>query len=113
MKAESLLDRMQTLSENGNPEVSPDSFSMNSILSAWANSNIDGAAQRTESILQHMQHMYENGNKRLKPTVVAFASVLHAWARTGVVERAEAIVDHMEQLSDLKGYTELRPNTII
>ena len=113
MKADTLLDRMQKLSENGNPEVSPDSFSMTSVLSAWANSNIDGAAQRAEMILQQMQNMYEHGNKNLKPTVVAFGAVLHAWARTGEAERAEAIVDHMEKLSELDEYKEIRPNSVV
>ena len=47
----------------------------------------------------------------MKPTIVSFKAVLHAWA-LGDVERAEAIVRRMENLSEQDGYTDLRPDTV-
>ena len=57
MKAESLLDEMWTMSKEGNPEIAPNAITTNTIISAWAKSNVDGSAHHAEMVLKQMQDM--------------------------------------------------------
>jgi pentatricopeptide repeat protein len=105
LRAEALLHRMTHQSG-----LSPDSFSMTNVISAWSNSN---HPERAEHVLNTMQSIYEDGNEAMKPTTVSFGAVLQGFARAGDTKRAEAIVEHMEKLMNTDGYGEMRPNTVI
>lgn len=105
LRAEALLHRMTH--EAG---LSPDSFSMTNVISAWSNSN---NPDRAENVLNTMQSLYEGGNVSMKPTTVSFGAVLQGYARAGDVKRAEAIVEHMETLMHTDGFGEMRPNSVI
>lgn len=110
MKAEEILNRMQKLHAEGLPNVCPDSFSMTSVCAAWANSGAD--PQKCENILNNMQHLYESGDLTMKPSRVVFGCCVNAWSKAGNVNRAQEIVDHMEQFQGQE-YEEMTPNHVI
>lgn len=112
-QAESIVEQMEELYNQGYNDVKPDSFTLTNLISCYAYSNMKGSAERAEEILQQMQEMYdEHGDKSMKPTKASFGAVLNAWAREGNAQRAQAIVDHMETLQDSYG-EEMSANHVI
>ena len=75
-RAETILNKMQSMYEEGAEDVQPDTFSFASVLNAYANSDEPGAAEKSEEILKHMQLMYENGNHSVRPNTICFATVI-------------------------------------
>ena len=75
-RAEAILNKMQSMYEEGAKEIQPDTFSFASVLNAYANSDEPGAAEKCEDILKHMQLLYENGNHRVRPNTICFATVI-------------------------------------
>jgi hypothetical protein len=102
--AEAILQQMQNLAEStGESFLKPDTVSFNSVLKAWAESNVHDAPIQCEQILQRMQYLYENGQADCEPNVVSFNTVLDSWAKSSrreAPERAEAILRHMVTLHE-------------
>jgi pentatricopeptide repeat protein len=110
-EAEALVNEMKDLHSRGHVNVKPDAFTMTSLISCYANSNVENAGERAEELLQDMQELFDNGNESMRPTTASFGAVLNAWARQGNAIRAQAIVDHMETLKDT--YNEMSANNVI
>jgi len=110
-KCEALLRRMQQNQEHTTAHV--DTVSYNIVINCWAKSNDDHAANRAEMLLREMQDNYSSGQLSVKPNLVSFTSVSDAWSRSSskdveAAQRAEAILDLLQELSELD--EELRPN---
>lgn len=91
-KASSLLQEMLA------PEsrVTPDLISMNTVISAWANSGREDAPERAEAIFE--QVLLQNDHRhQIAPTSVTFNAVMSAWTKSRRPEAAE----RCEQLFDL------------
>ncbi len=111
-EAKTILQQMEQLHYEGYSDIKPDAFTMTNMISCYAHSKVDGAAEQAEEMLQHMQELYDqHGDHSMRPNIASFGAVLNAWAREGNAERAQAIVDHMESLQD--EYEELSANTVI
>lgn len=73
VRAESLLERMESLSSSseGSSNVAincpPDETSFNTVLNGWARSRQRGAAERATSILDHMSKRNEAGLSKVHP----------------------------------------------
>jgi len=73
IRAESLLERMESLSSSGKGSGNvvincpPSIYSFNTVLNGWARSRQRGAAERATSILQHMGKRYNAGLTEVHP----------------------------------------------
>ena len=106
-QAERLLQRMYL--EDICPQ--PGEASFNIVISAWAKC---GAADQAEAILTRMHELSRGREEQLhcRPSVVTYNTVLDSWAkskRKDAWTRAEAILHHMEQLSQA-GENNVKPN---
>lgn len=83
-EAEELLKRMMTISRENDgereDEIKADTIAFNTILHAWAVSNIRGAPLRAQQLLDHMTTLYNAGNEDVKPDVFSYTATLSAWA---------------------------------
>lgn len=114
VRAELLLNKMQSLHNDGNENVSPDSFSFASVLNALANSAGDGSAERAEKILQMQEQLYKDGNEKVKPNTICFSTVIKAFSRSkspNAAERADSILRRMFEAHE-EGNTDVQPNII-
>jgi hypothetical protein len=115
MKAESLLNEMQTLHQNGYPNIAPDAHSFASVLNAYANSSDPHAAEKADGILKHMQQLQSEGNNNIKVNTVCCATVIKAYSRSRTLKgayRAEKILDWMIKKYQSGINPDLKPNTI-
>ena len=117
VKAEMLLDVMETLHESNVPSsaerndtlstignVKPNTFVYTSLINGWARR---GNADRAEKVFHRLISRYlESKDPDLRPDVVAFNNVLLAWVRSRNPERADGFLRSM--LSDAKLH--VRPN---
>ncbi|GKY94447.1 hypothetical protein MPSEU_000410600 [Mayamaea pseudoterrestris] len=97
----------------GNVRARPNTYSFQSIMTAWARSKSPDAPLRAEALLTQMEDLHERLGWDCKPTSVAFASVLNCWATSGREEaplRATAILRHMEKMH-AAGRKDIKPNT--
>ena len=111
--------------DSGLPVIKPDARSFNIVLSAWASI---GDAERAESILTRMHELYVVGELDTKPTIVSYNTVLAAYSKLAAkmngnkrhrkektnqscvpLDRAEAILNHMEELHAM-GDDTVKPN---
>lgn len=115
MRAESLLHEMQTLHQNGYPNIAPDAHSFASVLNAYANSNDPHAAEKADRILKHMQQLQSEGENDIKVNTVCCATVIKAYSRSRTLKgayRAEEILDWMLEEYQSGMNADLKPNTI-
>jgi len=91
IRAESLFERMESLSSSGGSgsdedglafDCQPDELSFNTVLNGWAMSRQKGAADRATAILDHMKKRYEAGLTEVRPDWSTYTTVLKAWARS-------------------------------
>ena len=91
-RAETILNKMQRMYEQGCKDVRPDTFSFASVLNAYANSGQPDAARKAEKILKHMQMLHEDGNDSVVPNTICFSTVIKAYSRSN--ERGSAQVSY-------------------
>ena len=111
-EANSLLDEMQTISMNGQPQCRPSTITYNTILSAYANAinmtasfndKITYANEATEK-LDDMINLYnETQNPDIKPDVISFSTAIAACANAAVAcptlaQDAENILQLMTEM---------------
>ena len=101
-KAQSILEQMEKLYESGELEEKPSVISYSTVLSAFANSNVNGAAERAESILNRMT------DQGVSPNAVSYNSVINACIKSQKIEWAERHLRDMHE-SYLGGNREVRP----
>jgi hypothetical protein len=73
---------MSELQEAGYPDVTPNTVSFNSVITAWANSRDPSAGRRAKAILNQMLELHEAGNADAKPDTTTFNSVINAWSNS-------------------------------
>jgi hypothetical protein len=99
----------------GDGACRPDRVTINSIISVWAKSKQEGAAERAETFLRFMENLYyQAGDNSLKPDRYSFNSVINAYAWSpsqGVAHRAEALYERMKKLYEA-GDKDLQPDLI-
>lgn len=111
-KAEQLLVEMFRRSERGEKHVMPNVKTWGGVLLAWAESGLPDAAENAQRVLNKMEDLYKNGDTTVGANVVCFTTVIGAWCRAGHVDRAEELLMKMEELFEITGERDLRPNSI-
>ena len=106
---------LHSLSKQGKPEmaeeflkemrdkfqVTPDIFSYNSVIAAWARSSHDQAGLKAEAILLAL----EENNQLPTPDSVTYCTVMNAWGKVGNPKRSEVLLGRLENIwnsGDLK-----------
>lgn len=106
IRAESLLERMESLSSSGKGSGNvvincpPSIYSFNTVLNGWARSRQRGAAERATSILDHMGKRYNAALTEVHPDCSTYTTVLKALARSRdkkSIHRAEAIFEQYQK----------------
>lgn len=83
------------------------------VIDAWAKSKEVGSAERAHDILRHQLRLCEKGRAELRPSIASFTAVVDAYATEGLAERAEELLNEMEQLSERdQAFRHIRPNRI-
>lgn len=114
-RAEACLDIMEELANaTGNEEVRPNTSNYNSVISALANSQDEGAASRAEKILERMENLYRTtGDDLIKPRTDTYNAIIDAWAKSGehdAANRAELLLAHMMELYETGHNLDAKPN---
>jgi hypothetical protein len=95
-RAETLLYKMEHLSNAAGWDCAPDRISFNSVINNWASSKLPGAADRAVEIMDHMINRYESGISTVCVDDVTFSVVLKALAKSNdkdAIDRAEEIFE--------------------
>lgn len=104
-RAESLLARMQQLSESAGLHVKPNVVSFNTCLGAWARSGAEDALHRAQALFQRMKDV------GLTPDLYTYGSLLQVVARSSQEPLAKA--SHASViLAELRGL-DLEPNGFV
>ena len=111
-RAEQLLVEMFRRSEREEKNVMPNVKTWGGVLQVWAQSGLADAAENAQRVLNKMEDLYKNGDTTVGQNVVCFTTVIGAWCRAGRVDRAEALLTKMEDLFEITGEIDLRPNSI-
>ena len=115
LRAETLLDELETRRRAGDIELSPTSRSYNAVILAWKMSNSTEAPQRAEAILKRMNERYKAGDRGCRPDQVTINSIIGVWANSeqeGAAERAETYLKFMEELYYEADDDSLKPDSI-
>lgn len=87
LRAETLLGRMQEMSDKGtNPFSTPDIVSFTSVIQAWSRSSSMQAANKAEALLLQCEELSMK-NKTSTPDIVMHNMVLHCWAGHSLKKR--------------------------
>lgn len=106
-KAESILDSMQMLCDQGFDEIRPNVVSYGLVIDAFANTNLPNAASKGYELLKKMIHLYQldpKTNTALRPNTCIFNNVLKCFARCKGRDspfKAEMILREMDHLHKL------------
>jgi pentatricopeptide repeat protein len=79
--------------------IRPNTITFNLVLSAWAKSELDGAAEHAEKILNFMENA---GQEQCRPCVMSYTSVIRAWGYSqnpDALERIDALLTAMKAQS--------------
>ena len=108
LKGEQILDRMEKMVKSGEMDASegPTVIHYNAVLDAWANSVLDNHAQRGEGLLNKM--MVEN---KVQPNTISFNACIDAYAKNGDGDKAEELLNKMDDLWRKQGIKEFKPDT--
>ncbi|KAL9188006.1 hypothetical protein ACHAXT_006384 [Thalassiosira profunda] len=114
-RAEACLGMMEELADTtGNEDVRPNSYNYNSVISALAHSQEEGAASRAEKILERMENLYrETGDDNIRPRTATYNAIIDAWAKSGDIDapdRAELLLAHMMELYETGHNLDAQPN---
>lgn len=114
-RAEACLDIMEEWADTtGNEEVRPNSYNYNSVISALAHSQDEGAASRAEKILERMENLHRTtGDEDVKPRTATYNAIIDAWAKSGEMDaanRAELLLAHMMELHETGQNLNAKPN---
>jgi len=110
--ADSILDEMEELAQNGEFGIKPDALVISNAINAHAQS---GYHVRAESLLQRMLTEYGNGNGRMKPTLQTINMVLLSLARansTAAAEKAEGYLREMLVHHASLSVFDIQPDTV-
>jgi len=108
LKGEQVLDRMEKMVKSGEMDASegPTVIHYNAVLDAWANSVLDNHAKRAEVLLNKM--IVE---KKVQPNTISFNACIDAYAKNGDGDKAEELLNMMDELYQNEGIQEYKPDT--
>ncbi len=90
-KAESVVQQMQEMYENGNQKLKPCTVTMNALINVWAKTrNFSGSGERAEYWLDKMEKDGE-----IKPDSTTYTTVIDAYAKNGQGQKAERMLSRM------------------
>ena len=115
LRAEELLNELESKCEAGDLELSPSARSYNAAILAWKTSNATDAPQRAEALLKRMNERYSAGDEGCRPDHVTINSIISVWANSeqpGAAERAEEYLKFMEEMYYNAEDESLRPDNI-
>jgi hypothetical protein len=110
-KAEQTMEWMQRLHETEKLNTKPDRNSFNTCINAWAQSRHPDSPMHAEALLRRLLALHSAGLEEM-PSSETFTSVMNAWANsstTTAVKQVEAILDHMERVSETTGQLTMTP----
>lgn len=113
-KAETVLRFMVERYQAGNEKARPNRIVFNTIIKAWARSNLRGRESRSEDILRHMIKSCSKDEMCPRPDKVTFNIVLGCYAKSsqyGSSRKAVKLLKEMEQLNEKPGWR-TRPDAI-
>eukprot|EP00980_Cylindrotheca_fusiformis_P005255 scaffold1120_cov127-Cylindrotheca_fusiformis.AAC.17 len=100
--AETILERMMTLSEHENPAVRPSTYTFNAVLSAWNNAGSKStwakneAPQRCLALLNKLKMLHESGwGSELMPDKNTYRRVMNVYAHRGDGDQVEALLEEL------------------
>jgi hypothetical protein len=139
VRAEQILEWMDTLYHNGNLDVQPDKYTFNTVIHAWAKQGGRDAAEKAQHLLHCMHRMTTNGNLNAKPDTITVSSrtrakgllskanfihsrslleqynvVINAWAKSGgkgSATEAETLLAKMHDFHK-SGDLDIKPNVV-
>jgi len=88
-----------------------DKIGYTTMVSLLAKKGDTKSAETANNLLNRMLKEYEKGNEAVKPNVKTYNSVLHAWVRCLNVQRAEQVLNDMEQMLE-EEQSDLVPNVV-
>jgi len=92
--------KMHELSEAGDLDIRPDSYSFSSVINCWARSDDQYSAQRAERILDLMESRSAGGDEHLQANRFTYGAVLNAWARSGHVDAPRKALDILHKMEE-------------
>eukprot|EP00980_Cylindrotheca_fusiformis_P006992 scaffold1469_cov119-Cylindrotheca_fusiformis.AAC.36 len=102
-KAQSVLEQMERLYESDQLDERPSVISYSTVLSSFANSDVNGAGERAEAILRRMI------DQGIPPNTISYNSVINSYTKSRQMDRAENLLKEMHEAS-MHGDSELRPS---
>ena len=108
MKVEELLQCMEQLHEEGQPNLQPNVVIYNILFKAWAK---EGKVRKIEDTLQRMIRLEIPG---VTPDSISYSTLLSAYAKLGTTEAADKADSLLDQMIELysHGVDTAKPNVI-
>ena len=105
-RAETWLNKMESIHSSGQDNVKPDYITFNSVIDAYANI---GAGSDAERVLNRQIDAYRRGMLECRPTDQSYCSTINAYAKCKKPEEAERILRQMEDTS-ISGKSLVKPS---
>ena len=87
-RAERLLLQMEQMDQSGDlPNVKPNAFSINAVLTCWSKA---GVPQRSEELMRSMERRFS-----VQPNAFSYSSVIDGYASKANVAKCESLMDEM------------------
>jgi len=124
MLAESILERMITLSRNQSPDIRPSAYTFSAVIAAWeaaaglsssksrTSVSLAGAPERGLALLEQLKGLHEAGwGNDLMPDKNTYRRVMNMFAHRGDGDRVESLLQELYELYQLHGHKSLMPST--
>lgn len=112
-KTEWLTRMNRKLAEVPIGELDPSEVPLAAVMNSWAKTKSAHGAAMVEMWLQRAQKESNAGNHLIVPTAKMYTMAVDAWARSGegavAAQRAEALLQRMNELYQSGGHDQLRP----
>jgi hypothetical protein len=104
MEAESVLQRMIALKDQGEDQAAPDSLTYTTVMRAWANGRAPNRGKRVQWWLdKQWKDFFFEGRADLQPNTKSYNMVIRVWSDLGQPVKAERalsqLLDHSSNLS--------------
>ncbi|CAB9499120.1 Pentatricopeptide repeat-containing protein [Seminavis robusta] len=112
-RAEWLLRRNEGLYKQGHDYYKPHPIMYNAVMDSIARSGMADSGVRAEELLGEIMSLYEAGDEQMKPTRRSFNAVMLAYRYDGQgAEKAEKLLDTMEDLADTGDFPNIMPDVV-
>jgi hypothetical protein len=120
MLAESILERMISLSRQENPDIRPSAYTFNAVIGSWEaaaaisspKSQLNGAPERGLALLEQLKGLYAAGwGDDLMPDKNTYRRVMNLYAHAGNGDKVEALLQELYELYRDHGHRTLQPTT--